>query len=383
MILERVLMMTSYNQYESKRTFAEGLGKSLSKRGVEVEYLDVSDRALTKQVYSQIKLYAPDLIITFNAFQSTLNGNLPPDYLQIPCLFVALDPIIYYTDMFGSRFTRISTVDKNDLEVSRLNGYEKIFFWPHATDASLVPGSNDEYDVVFLGTFTDFEAIRMKWNLELPQDQCKVLDSAAEKVLSTEKTTLLDALTIAFSESKLDPSRTDFRMLFKYLDHYTRGKDRYELIKAIQDVPVHVFGETSWLNPHEYVGWEKYLGHKKNLTIHEAVPFNESLKILQKSKICLNSNPFFKNGSHERIFNGLAAGCLPITMKNLYVDETFEIGKELDVYRSGHWNDVNTTIQKYLSNDELRKNIVNNGREKVMRDHTWDTRVEELFKSLC
>ena len=39
-------------------------------------------------------------------------------------------------------------------------------------------------------------------------------------------------------------------------------------------------------------------------------------------------------------------------------------------------------IQLCLNNEKQRAEIAANGRELVMRDHTWDVRVDQLLKEL-
>ena len=52
--------------------------------------------------------------------------------------------------------------------------------------------------------------------------------------------------------------------------------------------------------------WGDELREHKNIVVHPAVTYEQGLEIRKKLQICLNSMPFFKHGTHERIFNGLA-----------------------------------------------------------------------------
>ncbi len=91
--------------------------------------------------------------------------------------------------------------------------------------------------------------------------------------------------------------------------------------------------------------------------------------------------PFFKRGSHERVFNALACGAMPLTTETLYWTEAFSSGMDLVCYQSGKWNEVNAIVNYYLGKEDFRSNVVNQGSLKVKENHTWDQRVELLLNT--
>lgn len=99
---------------------------------------------------------------------------------------------------------------------------------------------------------------------------------------------------------------------------------------------------------------------------------------MKKAKICLNSMPFFRNGTHERIFTGLASGALPITSESEYLRESFIDGESLVYYRSPNWSAVAPVIQDLLKNEDKRRQMVEKGRKLVAAEHTWDAKVDRL-----
>ena len=91
---------------------------------------------------------------------------------------------------------------------------------------------------------------------------------------------------------------------------------------------------------------------------------------------------FFQNGTHERIFTGLACGALPITSDNLWVRKNFVHGEDILIYPPKQWQEVNSWVENYLNNPAKRQQLVDKGRQKVMREHTWDVRAEQLLQHL-
>ncbi|KAF3362865.1 Uncharacterized protein PHSC3_000607 [Chlamydiales bacterium STE3] len=378
-MISRIAFIVNYNQYESKFYFTKRLAEALERLGVETAIIELERGKWSPETYRKIRLFDPDFSCSFNSFLS-LNGVYPWDLMQLPHLAILLDPAFYSADFIKSRYVFLSSVDKQDCQWFQENHFRRIFFWPHAVEKmELEKQTPRPYDVVFLGTFTDFQGIKMLWEKELSPPLSKVLSDAAERVLSDNRTSLTQALADSFQTSGLDPQEVDFKRLFYFLDNYTRGRDRFEAINQIKNAQVHIFGEPSWNNPFDSVSWSSYLGKKANVTIHPPLTYADSFNILKQSKICLNSMPFFKYGSHERIFNALACGALPLTMDNLFIQEAFEVDKELATYTSGQWAKIDEQVEYYLSHEEERVAVVHAGREKVMQLHTWDNRAQELL----
>ena len=66
-------------------------------------------------------------------------------------------------------------------------------------------------------------------------------------VLSDGETPFMQALVSSWRNSGLNPTGYDFETLCSYVDNFSRGYDRLELLKAIKDVDVHVFGGPGWM----------------------------------------------------------------------------------------------------------------------------------------
>ncbi len=104
--------------------------------------------------------------------------------------------------------------------------------------------------------------------------------------------------------------------------------------------------------------------------IHDPVPFEQALDIMRQSKILLNTCPWVKEGAHERIFSGMAVGCLVITNENHYLNQHFTNGKELVMFKNGSPTEINSLINEYLSDKVRWQKVIEEGREAVKRGHT-------------
>lgn len=105
--------------------------------------------------------------------------------------------------------------------------------------------------------------------------------------------------------------------------------------------------------------------------------FQDAAKIYCKSKICLNIA--MKDDLNMRCFEVMGAGGFLLTDYVPYIDELFEDGKHLVLYRS-HEEAVDKA-KYYLKHDSEREKIAQAGFEEVMAKHTIDHRVANLLKA--
>ncbi len=379
-MFEKVCFFVNYNQYESKRYFTEKLSQAMNRQGIKTKIFDVVESKIHERMIEEIKEFNPDFTLSFNSILPLPDNTYLWDLLKIPHLSMLLDPSIYSVSLIQSPYSIISCVDYFDCYGLATQNFDRVFFFPHGVEKELFEESkkDKEYDVVFIGSCYDYETMRLSWQRELSKDLCAVLESASETFLSEPEVSLQEALIRAWQKFNLSPEGADFVKLFTYLDRYTRGLDRVQLIKNIRTAEVHIFGEPFEDDATAVKGWKDLLKTRDNVIFHRPVSYSEGLKILQKSKICLNSSPFFKNGSHERIFNGLACGALVITNDTLFVRENFSVGEDIVTYSSNPWNDINEKVNYYLSNDEERNKVIAAGKKRVMEHDTWDHRVTLL-----
>ncbi len=381
--LKRICLISNYNLYESKRHFTTKFGEAFKRKGIEVLHIDAHEAPLNAETLLSITKFNPNLTCSFNTLQPISPDVFLWDYLEIPHLSVLVDPAIYSLNLLKSPYSLISCVDAEDVELIQSQDFSNCFFFPHAIESELIGTGKDQkiYDVVFIGSCYDYESLRAHWKSLYSEEIDQIILKASEMVLSDKSISIAQALCKAWNPADSSKQEMTFSELFYFIDRFTRGIDRVELIRSIKDAQVHIFGDASEDDLATYMGWKHYLKDCSNITLHSAVSYGESLEILKKSKIALNSMPFFKRGSHERVFNALACGAMPLTTETIYWIESFTPGVDLHCYQSGKWNEVNGLINHYLANEELRRNVVTHGSRKVNENHTWDQRVDLILKT--
>lgn len=383
-MIDRICLLVNYNLYESKRHFVQGLIQALNRREIETKVIDVQETPLDSRGIASIQAFDPQLTCSFNTFLPTRENLYLWDIIQVPHLYIHVDPALYASHLTRSPYIIISCVDRKDTAALRSESFPRAFFLPHAIERGIAYEENKErpLDVVFLGSCYDYETLSEMWKKDFTPEQIAFLKDAVERVLADNSTSIADALVQAWSAAKLDSRTIDFITMYKYIDYYSRGKDRVDLIRSIKNTKVHVFGDVAPDIPACKKGWSHYLKDQSNVVIHPAVNFSESLEILKQAKVCLNSNPFFKEGSHERILYAYACGALPLTSDNLWVREEFIDGTDIILYQHDALDKVEVKLQPFLENENKRRAAVNLGKDKVLKKHTWDNRVEEIIATL-
>lgn len=385
-MINKICLLSCHNQYESKRYFTLKFGEALKRKGVDVHILSWDSGPFPEELVDVVKKLQPDLTASFHQLpEQQKDGCYFWDRLKKYHWTMLLDPAFYDIELIRSPYSIISCVDRSDCELLRSYHFEKTFFSPHAVEQELILPWNDKdkpIDVLLLGTCYDPNTLYNYWKNTYPKKIVCVLEEAVSHVLSDDHTTFVRALLFSLVSNGVDPKEVEFDRLAYYVDCYTRGIDRLNLIRSIKSARVHVFGGRCWREEQPVENWSYYLANQVNVTVHPQVNFVEALGLLQKSKICLNSVPFFKNGSHERVFASLACGAVPLTSDNRYLREVFPDEKEVLFYQSNSLDDIDEKLQVLLKNKKKLNKMINKGQEIVKSNHTWDHRVDLFFKTV-
>ncbi len=325
----------------------------------------------------------PDCTLSFNGLLPDEEGRFFCDLIRIPHIAYIVDSPNGYVSLSRSPLTIIASVDQGACEFFKGIHCKNVFFLPHGIEKNLHLHPKDErpYDVTFLASCIDYEKIRTDWT-KLPAPLRKILEQSAEIALYDPKTSYIHACANVMEkfvmEGKIDPQKINLIELLDELEMYVRGRARVELVKSITDARVDIFG-----SPSPATDWKKQLGKEQsNVVIHPAVPFDQALEIMQKSKIILNSCAWIKQGTHERTLSGLASEALVLTEGNDFMKDHFTNEKNILFYQYNDLDKVNSMINFYLTDDAARKQIAAAGREQAIHHHSWDFRATTLLKEL-
>jgi hypothetical protein len=109
----------------------------------------------------------------------------------------------------------------------------------------------------------------------------------------------------------------------------------------------------------------------------------EMARVYRQSRIVVNvGRDDFPQDANLRTFEAMAAGALLITV---LPSELTEIGFEDGVHFLGYreTGEIAVLVRNYLGDEAARKRIAEAGREKVLREHTYDVRVKKLLERVA
>lgn len=368
-------------QYDVLHYFRESLAAAFRRQGVQVSFIDIyshTPSSLIKELYADY----PDYTFSFNELELQADGSYLSDELHIPHVSWFVDSAHYFYAPFYSSTNVFITPDQKSAELLKEWGAEHAFFLPHAFDKELVytPESPRNLPIVFCGTLIDPLEVEELWKSYLPNDVRNSLVEAAFETLSTSYLSYQNAFNKVQEKHAVffqKLSANEIAAIVKTFDSYIRAKDRVQLLQALEGLPIHIFGKSISKR-----SWQDFLDlDHGNYTIHPPVNFPEALGIMKNAQIVLNSSPMFKTGAHERIFYGLGLGAAVLTNETVWSRTQFT-EEELLFYSSRDPKNIYNKIEQLLVNPRRLQEIAAKGQAKVMEQHTWDNRVEELLNYL-
>lgn len=356
--------------------------EALTRQGVSCRIL-IAEKENPEPFIESIFSNPPDCTFSINGLLPDEGGNFFCDMIKIPHIACLINNYPEYSALAQNPLNIITSPDAFGSHYFRGLGHDNGLFLPIGASGTLSPDPSlkKEHDVVFIGSCIDYESVRELWKDKYPEIIYNALESAQKITLSDYSTSYIEALVQALNHSAqtkgFDSESFNMLEVLSELELFIKGRDRVEMIRNIKSAKVDIFGSDSG-----GAGWEKYFNEQSNVSIHPPVPFEDAIDVMKQSKIVLNSNPASKNGTHERAMTAMGCGSFLITNQNVFMDKHFINGVDLAFYQHGEWSDIDEIISHYLENDDEREATASRGREKVMQEHTWDSRMQQMLEQL-
>lgn len=108
----------------------------------------------------------------------------------------------------------------------------------------------------------------------------------------------------------------------------------------------------------------------------------EVAEVYRRSRVVVNiGRDDFPQDANLRVFEALASGALLVTSVPTELTELgFAENEHFVAYRQE--NEIMALVEKYLGNETERRRIAGAARQKVLREHTYDVRVQTLLRRL-
>lgn len=268
--------------------------------------------------------------------------------------------------------------DRNYMEFSKkyLKNIMGVFRFAPAGMLPESEGVQKIYDISFIGSYHNyrdsFSAIRsysgkmrflaLRYLAEMKRNPDLPAEKALEKVLYD-----------GFLESGIDFPKLFFQLkdVNTCILCYYKEKVITTLLQA--GFELHVYG-ASW-------DTAPFLNHSC-LKRHPQVTPQESLLVMQQSRISLNIMTGHKDGFTERIANALLCQSVVLSDKSTALEENFQNGKELVLFNLQEIDTLPSVVSSLLINPKRLESIAEKGYVKACKDHLWANRAGQLLRIL-
>lgn len=377
---------------ETQEFFSYELAKKFDELGYSIFFYNLltdeeSFLSLKEFVQDARKLDKKIFMFSFN-----FNGLAGEDYIydeggiywdkeDIVCFNMVLDHPFYYHKYIKNlpeKYYQIS-IDKNHEK------YMKRFF-PDIKNLGFLPLAGTKLDngmellsvkerpmnLVMTGNYTKPESFKkflahldkeyVDFYFEILDKQIKnpdlTLEEIAEPMIrqSVEAGALLSDKEIAACYAN---------MIF--IDLWTRFYFRGEAVRLIAEagLKIDIFGN----------GWDALeCAKSNNIICHGSKNSLQCLEALAQAKMSLNVMPWFKNGSHDRIYNSMLNGSVSITDKSIYLSETLTDKENCLFYDLNELDKLPYIINDLNNHEEDVVKISENAYKYAMKNHTWAQR---------
>lgn len=368
--MKKVGIIKGETQYDVMRTWCIELEKGFLKLGIEVVVYDFKNHH---------RLQFDDDVDFYVAFNGWTLPSLN-DKVKKPIIMYLADHVNdHYERILSLKNKDILTVmDRFDFEIMEaVNIQQNAYFLPHAALELNYLKTEKNIDVLFLGSYSNPQIF-----LDTLESINKIAPAVYPLLLSILNECLEDrskhyytySLSI-FKQYGLNVSITENNVLLEYINvvgRYIYSIQRENFLKFLADngLTIHVYGE-KW--------GESKLFYHPNIVFNTPVNYFEAQELIKKSRIMVNMQPFLRDGTHERVFAGLANNTFVVSNKTTYLEDEFSKFEKIVFYE--HENDEAILIKmKDILNAVDNDDSVDDVLEYLNENHTYQIRAKNLVE---
>ncbi len=380
--MRRILLIKGKSQYDSTSVFMEELKSEFQNQGMLVDVLDSYQKEQYIQVRNSLQDTKYDMIFSINGMGLEKDSSLGKILLNenaIYCTMLMDHPLIHHERLKNTyTYSMVLSPDRN--HVKYLERYYKNIwcegFLAHGgcQAKKIIPYKERSIAVSFMGSYQNPEKVWEEFS-KYPLEMRQLLEGCCRELLRHIDWDLEQAIRQQFEIRGIfcdDSQFADVSAEFWLVDRYVRSYYRDKVIRTIVEagIPVDVYGD----------GWESMpLKETELLRKHGKVNFIESLEVVADSKISLNVMPWFKAGSHDRVFSAMLCESICFTDASSYLKEQCQDGENILFYKLEECEQIPDKLISILQNDKKGESIARKGKELALSKHTWAERAKEII----
>ncbi len=389
----RIVMF--YSETESFNFFTDRLKEELEKRGHEIFICDLEDvKDVTEHSYQNLNRFISqkvDVVICFDGI-----GTREDQFIrqwnrhQAVVIDILMDPPFRFHPTLEKHPEKyqLFCCDLEHVEYVKKYFYKEVpavAFMPHVgtmpkEEVTIIPYEERKYDILFSGSYMPPDSYLQKIEGLFPNDPaiCKLYQHVYDALLMDSRLTIEAAVLETLSKLEYTVSDNMLKMLFNrslYVDWAIRMHHRGRVVAALAEAgfDLYLLGQ----------GWGEHPSHKYNNVhwVEGQVSYERTLEYMGNAKINLNVMPWFKAGTHDRIFNALLKHSVSLTDPSTWLTENFTDGVDIALYDLDHLEQLPGIVHELLVDTAKAEAIIQKGYAKVSRELTWSNCAEWVLET--
>ncbi len=388
----RFVLAKGRSQYGSLRMHVDQLAAALADLGHDTEIADLAQDEGAAAPLLRALSTPTDCLFAFNGMAAEV--AVPGEIIEHPeFLYVSMnvDHPAHHLQTLSKKIPRQAVFFLDRTHVQFLLAWAANapserrfshigFLAPGANTLPEPPDLSDEAfaarDIGLLFTGTYRGAPARPWE-EWPESPARtIIDETVKIMLADARTPLLDALRSVLGRSKVKLSGELFEGLAPLLSTaqlYVEAHQRHTLLTTLGEagVAMEVYGN----------GWEPLCARHPSFRYGGVGSFEETLDLLRRARIVLNSNNGFIAGGHERVFSAMSAGAAVISDASRYYADAFKPG-EIASFSWSKLDQVPAQIAALNADPSALAAMARAGAKRAQSEHSWAARAAQLVKAV-
>jgi hypothetical protein len=385
----RFILYKGQSQYGSLRLHIDQLAEALRAQAHEAVVLDLLAENAQDQVNAALA-DPPDCFFGMGGVGCDLKVGEESAYDVVGAVYASM-----YVDHPAHHPARLTTpIKKHAVFFLDRTHVQFMAAWPAGRAVShlgfLPPGANElaepadlsdeafakrDIRVLFTGTYRgEPQAPWREWEASPART---IVEEVAGRMAADGRVPVLEALksTMADLGAELTPALMDqFVPLLQAPQFFAEAYHRDALIKAMgmNGVPLTLYGN----------GWEPLAARYPSFTWGGVGSFEETLHLVRRAKVVLNTNNGFVAGGHERVFTAMAAGAAVFSDYSKYYADVFKVGQEIALFAWPHMNEAPGQLSDLMSEGDKLARLARAGAKRVHAEHRWSDRAGRIVKAV-
>lgn len=381
--------------------FSRELAEGFKEEGYDIFWFDITDSInAMSSLYQYMESHTIAAMVGFNSNVfgiKTPSGASVWETLGIPTINILVDNPFWYHKILSSAPANgaILCIDRNHMNfVQRFYPHIGITgFLPHGgtfykpgesnasvgnTDKPYKPIKDRSIPVIYTGSFyADYANTQKPDFSNVGFDAEKINKDVIDYLIANPDKTIEEVIEEQLHSNNINLSEDQLLLYISansYIERIVSSFYREKTLKSVAEsgAPLVIYGR----------GWESCEWIKRdNVDYRGMVSPEKVLEEIADSKILLNSMPWFKDGSHERIFNAMLMRSVLATETNPYIYETLPEQSYIS-FSLSNLDKLGNDIIEALKDEDKLQSIADTAYGFASKGQTWADRAKEICHDL-